>query len=140
MLGVQFYLVGIGLQGLVMVYVLALTVALQKKDDGRDTKRFQHTTITYTLIISLVALLMRTAYRLVELSAFSTGYLQFLAHCEVYFYAFECMPVLTALGIWMLVGSTEVFLGSSTRGAYGYHELRMSGGDDEARHGDDQNV
>jgi hypothetical protein len=139
MLGVQLYLVGIGLQGLLMVYALALTVALQKKDAGRDTKDPQHTITTYTLIISLVSLLMRTVYRLVELSAFFTGYMQFLAHSEVYFYAFECMPVLTALGIWMLMGSNEIFLGSSSRGVYGYQELRMSGVDDEVRHGDDQN-
>jgi hypothetical protein len=108
MLGVELYLGGIGLQFLVMVYSLVLTIALQRKITDRDVKGRQRITVLTISMFSLISLLARTTYRLIELSSFSTGYLLFLAHSEVYFYTFECSPVLIALGICLFVGIDDL--------------------------------
>lgn len=124
MLGVELYLGGIGLQGLVMITTLALAIALRKKLTDRANKSSRPVTILVSLTFSLVFLLVRTTYRLFELSAFFTGHLQFLAHSEVYFYAFECLPVLIALGIWLFVEVDELSAYPPDDN-HTYHELHV---------------
>lgn len=104
MLGIELYLGGVGVQFLVMMYTLFRALAVRKKATEQVPRDDRVAKSMKFWILSLISLLTRTAYRLVELSSFSTGYLLFLAHSEVYFYAFECLPILVALGIWLLAG------------------------------------
>jgi hypothetical protein len=141
MFGLQLYLGGIGVQGLIVVYTLVLAVIILRKPKDREIQSARTTTTvpsslawtrprwtSYALVFSLGALLTRIVYRLVELSGFFTGYLLFLAHHEIFFYTLECLPVSAALGIWPIL-NTEVLINdqpscSSPVGAYSYHELR----------------
>lgn len=125
MFGVELYLGGIGVQFLVMVYTLALTIALHKKITDRDTRGRQRITVLTILMFSLVSLLARTIYRLIELSSFSTGYLLFLAHSEVYFYACDCSPVLIALGIWLVARIDDLSTDYLPDNCYNYQELHV---------------
>jgi len=126
MLGLRLYLVGIGIQEVIVVYTSALTVILHRSLTNREVEKNQTTTtdpsdqaskrwrsILHALLFSLGAISTRIFYRLVELSGFFTGYLLVLAHNEVFFYTFECLPVLTALGVWAMV-DTEDLLGEQT--------------------------
>jgi hypothetical protein len=134
MLGLQLYLGGIGVQELVVLYILALAIVLLKRFKDRENQRTVEPSsqawrsIPDALVFSLATLFTRIAYRLTELSGFFTGYMLFLAHHEVFFYTLECLPVLAALGVWSVV-DTEVLLDehsstSSFVDGYDYHELR----------------
>jgi hypothetical protein len=140
MLGLQLYLVGIGIQEVIVLYTSVLAVILHRKLTNKEIPNPQAMTtdpfdqaspkwrsISYALLFSLGALTTRIAYRLVELSGFFTGHLLMLAHHEVFFYTLECLPVLAALGVWAVV-DTEGLLdqrssGSKFVGAYSYHEI-----------------
>ena len=136
MLGLQLYLGGIGVQELVVVFTLVLAVILLRKSKDRESRRTTEPSgqawrsMPYALVFSLITLLTRIAYRLIELSGFFTGYMTFLAHHEIFFYTLECLPVLAALGVWTIV-NMEVLLdedpaSGSLTGRYDYHELRGS--------------
>lgn len=118
MLGIQLYLTGIALQGLGIIYTLLVLIqATYRNVFNRD---IQHNSILYALLSSLTLILLRTTYRLIELSAFFTGSMRFLAHSEVYFNALECAPVLLALGVWLGPANFG-------DGGCGYHGLGSGG-------------
>jgi hypothetical protein len=140
MLGLQLYLVGIGIQEVIAAYTFALAVILHRRLTTTEVKG-QHTTVidlpnhaltrwrslSCTLLLSLGAIFTRIAYRLVELSGLFTGFLLGLAHYEVFFYTFECLPVLAALGVWAIVDTEGLLdhgpsIGTLT-GPYSYHEV-----------------
>jgi hypothetical protein len=139
-LGLQLYLLGIGIQEVIVVYTSVLAVILHRKltareapnpqaitNDPSDSASTKWRSISYALLFSLGAILARIAYRLIELSGLFLGYMQFLAHNEVFFYTLECLPVLAAVGVWAIV-DTELLLDQqySDRtpvGAYRYYEV-----------------
>ncbi|KAJ4291606.1 hypothetical protein N0V90_009501 [Kalmusia sp. IMI 367209] len=140
MLGLQLYLVGIGIQEVLVVYTSALAISLNRELRDREVENAlamrirpydqastRWRSISYALVFSLVAILTRIAYRLIELSGFFTGYLLVLAHNEVFFYAIECLPILAALGVWVIVDIESQLDQQSSSGtpigAYSYHEV-----------------
>jgi hypothetical protein len=131
MLGIKMYLGGICVQELLVTYVFVLAMVLHKRQTKREAQSPAlppnwHST-SYALLLSLGCIWSRIAYRLVELSGLFTGYLTMLVHNEVFFYAFECLPVLAALAIWTVLdvrdlpGQCPVDTTSSS--AYVYHEV-----------------
>ncbi|KAF1970901.1 hypothetical protein BU23DRAFT_201500 [Bimuria novae-zelandiae CBS 107.79] len=143
MLGLQLYLVGIGIHEVLVGYTFAVSVLLFRKFTTTEVTKTvpsmmgaNRCGVLYVLLFSLAGVLVRIAYRLVELSAFFTGYFRGLAHREVFFYALECGPVLAALGVWVLVDAERVLetgsAGSMGGGGYEYHEIGEGlAGDDE---------
>jgi hypothetical protein len=140
MLGLKFYLVGIAVQEVIVVYIFILTILLHERlrdsevecpsikvTDASDKALKIWWSTFYALIFSLAAISIRIAYRLVELSGVFTGYLLVLMHNEVFFYILECMPILAAVGVWTVVGSEGLldhgFLDAAPTDAYNYHEV-----------------
>ena len=141
MLGIKLYLGGLGIQFIMLLAALILATLLHKKTienrpppslqmeraetGGEQGKKLRK--VSYALLFSLLAIDTRTVYRLVELSAFFTGFAKDLAHHEVYFYALECAPVLAAVGVWTVVDTQCLFLEGSdvtrTRPEYVYQEV-----------------
>jgi hypothetical protein len=140
MLGLQLYLVGIGIHEVIVAYTSALSVMLHRRLTTTEIKGQQTPAIDLSkhaltrwrplscaLLFSLGAIFTRIAYRLVELSGLFTGFLLGLAHYEVFFYTFECLPVLAALGVWAIVDTEGLLdhgppIGTLT-GPYSYHEV-----------------
>ncbi|CAF2138988.1 unnamed protein product [Rotaria magnacalcarata] len=54
--------------------------------------------IFYALYLSMILLIIRSIYRIVE---FSTGFRGYLAIHEVYFYVFECLLIVFAFGLFV---------------------------------------
>lgn len=52
----------------------------------------------YALYLSMILLIIRSIYRIVE---FSTGFRGYLAIHEVYFYVFECLLIIFAFGLFL---------------------------------------
>jgi hypothetical protein len=145
-LGLKLYLLGIGIQELLVGCTIILAAKINMKI-GRSKTEHQHIkssgdmplkwrSISHALLFSLAAIAIRIAYRLVELSGIFTRYLLVLMHNEVFFYTLECLPVLAALGIWMLVNTqdllNEQLLHSAPGDAYSYHEVGREHLDGEA--------
>lgn len=127
MLGLQLYLAGIGVQGLLVLYTFAPAVALYRKlRTGKDTVSCRR--VCQAFFFSQTAIFLRVAYRLIELSSFFTGYLRFLAHHEVFFYTMECLPVLAGLGVWTFVCLDHV-LDNEVCSRY---DIRLDSGSSEA--------
>ncbi|KAF2439296.1 hypothetical protein P171DRAFT_421748 [Karstenula rhodostoma CBS 690.94] len=139
-IGLKFYLVGIGVQEVLVVYVSIIAILLHKKlrDNEVVDLRAKATYVSsqlsnkcrstiYSLIFSLAAIFTRVAYRLIELSGIFTGHLLVLMHNEIFFYTLECLPVLAALGVWTIVGFEDLLkqtsLNSIPVGTYAYHEI-----------------
>lgn len=140
-LGLKLYLVGIGIQAVIVLYTLALAATshrnLQDSKETQDSQEMvtsshdqssaQWRPVFYALLFSLGAILTRTAYRLVELSGLLVGHFQVLAHHEVFFYTLECLPVLAALAIWVVTDARDVLdqspLPSTSTAAYSYHAV-----------------
>jgi hypothetical protein len=137
MLGLKLYLIGIGIQELLVGCTIVLAVKTNRnignsKGEHTPRKSFDQVSptwrsISYALLFSLAALATRIAYRLVELSGIFTGYLLVLMHNEVFFYTLECLPVLAALGVWTCVDtqslSDEQSSNCAPGDAYSYHEV-----------------
>ncbi|KAF9729580.1 hypothetical protein PMIN03_006334 [Paraphaeosphaeria minitans] len=138
MLGLKLYLVGIGVQEVLVVYVSIIAVSLFKKlganeaadlrakmTDGLSQPSNRWRSTMYSLIFSLAAIGIRIAYRLIELSGIFTGYLLVLMQNEIFFYTLECLPVLAALGVWTVVGFEDMIdnLDTMPVGTHIYHEL-----------------
>jgi hypothetical protein len=137
MLGLKLYLLGIGVQEIIVAYTILLAFKFVRNTGGSEAEYPQNKAsdetspkwrvISYSLILSLAAIATRIAYRLVELSGIFTGYLLVLMHNEVFFYVLECLPVLFALGVWTFVdtqGLLDLRLSSNAPGdAYSYHEI-----------------
>jgi hypothetical protein len=137
MLGLQLYLISIGIQEVLLAGTTFLAIKLDKNMRDNEAKRGQNRlsdeilpgsrSMSYALIFSLAAIATRTTYRLIELSGIFTGYMLVLMHNEVFFYTLECLPVLAALGVWALVethGLLDQRLSDSARDhAYSYHAL-----------------
>lgn len=149
MLGVKLYLFGTGLQQLAMLYALVLALllhrALSKTPPRKSNLDVEHDDdesgpdwrpLSRALLFSLAALSTRGLYRLVELSAYFTDFMPFLARHEVFFYALECLPALAALGIWAVVHAEKRLDEGCGRGdsagayAYSYHELHGEGAEE----------
>jgi hypothetical protein len=126
--GMSLYLVGIGVQGIVCVCMATLTILWQYNslERLRDTPH-AHLRLCdsrhLALHLSLGMILMRTCYRLLELSGFLGGDSP-LAHIEGLFYGLEVTPMLIALGVWLLV-DTDMSL-TSKEESYKYHEVGVS--------------
>lgn len=121
LLGVKLYLVGLAVQECLMLYTIlpaAQLYRILRTGEGSSGRR----RLLQTFNFSQTAILLRTTYRLVELSSFATGWLQFLARSEVYFYLLECLPVLVGLGVWTVVGVDRVLDGQAS-GKYLDQEL-----------------
>ncbi|OAG00048.1 uncharacterized protein CC84DRAFT_1209746 [Paraphaeosphaeria sporulosa] len=141
-LGLKLYLIGIGIQEVLVVYALIIAILVSMKFGDNETvetrAKMTHTSsqllkkwrsMMYALIFSLTAIGARIAYRLIELSGVFTGYLLVLMHNEIFFYSLDCLPALAALGIWAIVGFEDVLdhpsLNTMPIGAYAYHELNL---------------
>ncbi|CAI6332875.1 unnamed protein product [Periconia digitata] len=115
MLGLTLYLAGISIQALMLTYAIILAFISHKRLGGRgfapNSARLIHGSVhqslrrstSYAMLFSLSSISLRTAYRIIELSGLLSGTLLFLAHNEFFFYAFECLPVLAAIGTWAVV-------------------------------------
>jgi len=76
----------------------------------------------YALYLSMILLIVRSSYRIVE---FSTGFRGYLAVHEIYFYVFECLLIIFAFGlflplhpgIWMVVEKRDPLIKRSRRNA-----------------------
>lgn len=140
MLGLKLYLAGLGVQKVLVVYMSAVTFVLIGRLKAEDivgsrtkTTAVQSQTSTkwpltmWPLIFSFAAIATRVAYRIVELSGVVTGHLLVLMHHEVFFYAFECLPVLAVLGVWAILGFEGLpdhpHLNTRSSGPYLYQEI-----------------
>lgn len=141
LLGLKLYVVGIGIQAVIVVYALALAATchrnLQNSKGAQDPRAMmtssqdqpsaQWRSASYALLFSLGAILTRTAYRLVELSGLLVGRFQVLAHHEVFFYTLECLPVLAALAVWVVTDARGVLdqcpSAGTSAAAYSYHAV-----------------
>jgi hypothetical protein len=146
MLGLKLYLLGIGIQEILVGCTILLVVKINRHTGGRkvdcprsnpsDDVQPKRRSISHALTFSLAAIAIRIAYRLIELSGIFTGYLLILMHNETFFYTLECLPVLAAMGIWTLVDTrnllNEQLLESAPGDAYSYHEVRREPQDSEA--------
>jgi hypothetical protein len=139
-LGLELYLAGIAVQEIIVVYIFILAILVYKRfrdsevefsnvkttaASSKASKRWCST--FYALFFSVAAIWTRIAYRLIELSGVFTGYLLVLMHNEVYFYTLECLPILAAVGVWLVAGSEGLLyqgsLDAVPTGAYTYHEV-----------------
>ncbi|KAH7070242.1 hypothetical protein FB567DRAFT_216965 [Paraphoma chrysanthemicola] len=148
-LGLKLYLVGIGIQGIIVISTIFLALVLHRRNRDREIETYEvkeressddcrslHTwrLAVYALLFSLAAIATRITYRLVELSGIFTGYLPVLIHKEIFFYTLECLPVLAAVGVWTCVDGSCLEDWSSTStavGADGYHEISGELADDD---------
>lgn len=106
--GIKIYKESIGIQVVFVLCLLGLIVtfhtAMVKVNNPQrlECKSPQWRKIAVALYISLSAILIRIAYRLIELSrVFRPN--SFLPHKEMFFYGFETLPVLIALSVWTIV-------------------------------------
>jgi hypothetical protein len=107
-MAIDIYMVGIGLQQVVMLCAFGLIIKFHF--DMAKSDRLGHLTesqtgwrpLIYTLYSSLTAIAIRIDFRLVE---FSGGFAadKVLPHKEVYFYGFEALPMLLVLLFWNVV-------------------------------------
>ncbi|KAH7078112.1 hypothetical protein BKA63DRAFT_279754 [Paraphoma chrysanthemicola] len=150
LLGLKLYIIGIGIQGVIVVGTILLALVLNRRNRDREPEVYEvksressdecrllptwHSA-SFALLFSLAAIATRITYRVVELSGIFTGYLPVLIHKEVFFYTFECLPVLAAVGVWTCVDGD--FLGdwssiSAAVGSHGYHEISGELADDDS--------
>jgi hypothetical protein len=106
---------GLGINLLSFCFFAVITLHLhvsiyRRKPDFTRQERWL--TMFYALYLSMILLIVRSIYRIVE---FSTGFRGYLAIHELYFYVFECLLIIFAFGlflplhpgIWMAQKHTE---------------------------------
>ena len=105
-LGIKIYIGTISIQEVLVLYLLGsvwfyystMTKNTQQLDSGWPQWRI----ITMSLFLSLSAIFLRIAYRMVELfQVFQAE--SILAHNEVLFYSFEAVPTIISLLVWVFV-------------------------------------
>jgi hypothetical protein len=106
--GIEIYMGTIGIQGVLVLGLLGLVAAFRSAMARAGSlqrsiyKWAQWQVLSVALYLSLGAILIRIAYRLVELSqVFRPNTL--LPHKEIFFYGFETLPILISLSVWTIV-------------------------------------
>ena len=107
--GSRVLIAGLGINLLSFCFFAAITIHLywtiyRRKTDFTGRERWVK--VFYALYLSMILLIIRSIYRIVE---FSMGFQGYLAVHEVYFYIFECLLIIFAFalflplhpGIWM---------------------------------------
>lgn len=121
-LGIHAYRVLIGIQGAILLCMLACmidfhlfaSIYMQKSETSTPQRVLK---VYFAIYFSLITLLLRTLYRTVELSqVFDPG--STLPHKEVYFYACESTPTLCAIAVWIFVPVSK-----RERGKHQYQQL-----------------
>ncbi|MCJ1318600.1 hypothetical protein MMC15_003930 [Xylographa vitiligo] len=115
--GVHIYMGGIGLQQFFIVVFLGLAVrfhvqmrGMEKRGELVGTGKGRWRWLLFTLYTSLALISLRIFFRLVEFSA-GTGSSNPLPSHEIYFYAFDAMPMLLALITMNVVHPGRILVG-----------------------------
>ena len=92
---------GLGINLLSFCFFAVITLHLhvsiyRRKPDFTRQERWL--TMFYALYLSMILLIIRSTYRIVE---FSMGFRGYLAIHEVYFYVFECLLIIFAFGLFL---------------------------------------
>ncbi|MCJ1286200.1 hypothetical protein MMC26_005545 [Xylographa opegraphella] len=115
--GVHIYMGGIGLQEFSIMVFLALAIKFHMRMRGMEgrgelvgTKKGRWRWLLFTLYPSLALISLRSFFRLIEFSA-GTSSSNPLPYHEIYFYAFDAVPMLLALVTMNVVHPGRVLVG-----------------------------
>lgn len=127
--GINVYIGTISIQEVLVLYLIALVVKFHTSMNRTNRSQLpnhewaQWQVISLTLYISLGAICLRIAYRLIELSqVFQVN--KILPHREIFFYGFEAVPILIALSVWTVVTTGRLGRPNFKETDYDYQEMR----------------
>ncbi|MCJ1391639.1 hypothetical protein MMC18_004504 [Xylographa bjoerkii] len=117
MKGVHIYMGGIGLQEFFIIVFLGLAVkfhvqmrGMEKRGELMGTGKRRWRWLLFTLYASLALISVRIFFRLIEFSA-GTGSSNPLPYHEIYFYAFDVVPMLLALTTMNFIHPGRILVG-----------------------------
>ncbi|MCJ1385194.1 hypothetical protein MMC17_008315 [Xylographa soralifera] len=115
--GVHIYMGGIGMQEFFILVFLGLAVrfhvqmlGMEKRGELVGTRKGRWRQLLFTLYASLALISIRIFFRLIEFSA-GTSSSNPLPYHEIYFYAFDAVPMLLALTTMNIVHPGRVLVG-----------------------------